>query len=212
MPTQSRTSAFTKLCVYLAFDDPLGMALFCMALCLSAFTALVLGVFVKHHDTPIVKANNLTLSYILSITLVPLVFCFLCSLLFIGGPNSVSCLLQQATYGVVFTVAVSIVLAKTMTVVLAFKVAAPGRRMRLLLVSGVPNYISPFCTIIQIIVCAIWLGVSPPSVDIDVHSEHGHIIVLRSKGSVTAFCSVLGYLGSLALGSFRCGFLGQESP
>ncbi|XP_059108632.1 vomeronasal type-2 receptor 116-like isoform X2 [Peromyscus eremicus] len=194
---------------FLAFDDPLGMTLACMALCLSALTGLVLGIFVKHQDTPIVKANNLTLSYIL---LISFIFCFLCSLLFIGHPNSVTCILQQITYGVSFTVAVSTVLAKTITVVLAFKVTTPGRRMKWLLVSGVPNYIIPICTIIQIILCAIWLGTSPPSVDIDAHSEHGHIIIVCNKGSVTAFFSVLGYLGSLALGSFTVAFLARNLP
>nr|XP_042126052.1 vomeronasal type-2 receptor 116-like [Peromyscus maniculatus bairdii] len=195
--------------IFLAFDDPLGMTLSCMALCLSAFTVLVLGIFVKHQDTPIVKANNLTLSYIL---LISLIFCFLCSLLFIGYPNSATCILQQITYGVLFTVAVSTVLAKTIIVVLAFKVTTPGRRMKWLLVSGAPTYIIPICTIIQIILCAIWLGTSPPSVDIDAHSEHGHIIIVCNKGSVTAFYSVLGYLGSLALGSFTVAFLARNLP
>nr|XP_042122587.1 vomeronasal type-2 receptor 116-like [Peromyscus maniculatus bairdii] len=123
-----------------------------------------------------------------------------------------TCVLQQITYGILFTVAVSTVLAKTITVVLAFKVTSPGRRMKWLLVSGVPNYIIPFCTIIQIILCAIWLGVSPPSVDIDAYSEHGYIIIVCNKGSVTSFYSVLGYLGSLALGSFTVAFLARNLP
>ncbi|XP_059109626.1 vomeronasal type-2 receptor 116-like [Peromyscus eremicus] len=194
---------------FLAFDDPLGMTLSCMALCLSALTGLVLGIFVKHQDTPIVKANNLTLSYIL---LISLIFCFLCSLLFIDHPNSVTCILQQITYGVSFTVAVSTVLAKTITVVLAFKVTTPGRSMKWFLVSGAPTYIIPICIIIHIILCAIWLGTSPPSVDNDAHSEHGHIIIVCNKGSVTAFYSVLGYLGSLALGSFTVAFLARNLP
>ncbi|XP_036031819.1 vomeronasal type-2 receptor 116-like isoform X2 [Onychomys torridus] len=194
---------------FLAFDDPLGMTLSCMALCLSAFTVLVLGIFVKYQDTPIVKANKLTLSYIL---LISLIFCFLCSLLFIGHPNSATCILQQTTYGFIFTVAVSTVLAKTITVVLAFKVTTPGRRIKWLLVSGAPTYIIPTCTVFQIILCAIWLGASPPSVDTDAHSEHGHIIIVCNKGSVTAFYSVLGYLGSLALGSFTMAFLARNLP
>ncbi|XP_028719237.1 vomeronasal type-2 receptor 116-like isoform X1 [Peromyscus leucopus] len=213
-PEDQYANAEQNHCLYkdvtfLAFDDPLGMTLSCMALCLSAFTVLVLGIFVKHQDTPIVKANNLTLSYIL---LISLIFCFLCSLLFIGHPNSATCILQQITYGILFTVAVSTVLAKTITVVLAFKVTTPGRRMKWLLLSGVPNYIIPICTIIQIILCAIWLGTSPPSVDTDAYSEHGHIIIVCNKGSVTAFYSVLGYLGSLALGSFTVAFLARNLP
>ncbi|OBS79664.1 hypothetical protein A6R68_22134, partial [Neotoma lepida] len=87
-------------------------------------TAGVLAVFVKYHHTPIVKANNCALTYILLTTLI---FCFLCSLLFIGHPNTPRCILQQSTFAVLFTVALSTVLAKTVTVVLAFKITVPGR-------------------------------------------------------------------------------------
>ncbi|XP_048191070.1 vomeronasal type-2 receptor 116-like [Perognathus longimembris pacificus] len=172
-------------------------------------TAAVLGVFVKHHNTPIVKANNQALSYIL---LLSLFFCFLCSLLFIGHPNTVTCILQQTTFGVAFTVAVSAVLAKTVTVVLAFKVTTPGRRMRWLLMSGAPNFIIPICTLIQVTLCGIWLGTSPPFIDTDTHSEHGHLILLCNKGSLTAFYCVLGFLGSLALASFTVAFLARNLP
>ncbi|XP_038188447.1 vomeronasal type-2 receptor 116-like isoform X2 [Arvicola amphibius] len=172
-------------------------------------TTVVLGVFIKHHDTPLVKANNRNLSYTL---LVSLIFCFMCPLLFIGHPNTVICILQQITFGVVFTLAVSTVLAKTMTVLLAFKVTTPGRRMRYYLISGAPNFIIVICTLIQIILCAIWLGVSPPFIDIDAKSEHGHIIIVCNKGSVTAFYCVLGYHGSLALGSFIVAFLARNLP
>ncbi|XP_012878708.1 PREDICTED: vomeronasal type-2 receptor 116-like [Dipodomys ordii] len=194
---------------FLDSRDPLGMTLVCLALCLSALTTAVIGIFTKHNNTPIVKANNRALSYIL---LISLNCCFLCSLLFIGHPNTATCVLQQTTFGVVFTVAVSTVLAKTVTVVLAFSVTSSGRRMRWLLVSGMPNFIIPICTLIQLILSGIWLGTSPPFVDTDAHSEHGHIIILCNKGSATAFYCVLGYLGSLALASFTVAFLARNLP
>ncbi|KAF7482115.1 hypothetical protein GHT09_006705 [Marmota monax] len=161
---------------------------FCPEGHISNQTAAVLGVFVKHRDTPIVKANNRALSYIL---LISLTFCFLCSLLFIGRPGTATCILQEATFGLVFTVAVSTVLAKTVTVILAFKVTAPGRRMRRWLVSGAPNFIIPSCSLIQLTLCGVWLGNSPPFVDTDTHSDHGHIIITCNKGSVTAFYCAL---------------------
>ncbi|XP_048196600.1 vomeronasal type-2 receptor 116-like [Perognathus longimembris pacificus] len=203
------TQCLPKAASFLAHGEPLGMALVCMALCLSTFTAVILGVFVKYQDTPIVKANNQALSYIL---LISLMFCFLCSLLFIGHPNSVNCILQQVTFAIVFTVAVSTVLAKTVTVVLAFKITSPGTRMRELLVSGAPNFIIPICTLIQLTLCGLWLGTSPPFVDIDAHSESGHVIILCNKGSLTAFYCVLGYLGSLALASFTVAFMARNLP
>ncbi|XP_048666989.1 vomeronasal type-2 receptor 116-like, partial [Marmota marmota marmota] len=177
--------------------------------CFSALTAAVLGVFVKHRDTPIVKANNRALSYIL---LISLTFCFLCSLLFIGRSSTATCILQEATFGLVFTVAVSTVLAKTVTVILAFKVTAPGRRMRRWLVSGAPNFIIPSCSLIQLTLCGVWLGTSPPFVDTDTHSDHGCIIITCNMGSVIAFYCALGYLGSLALGTFTVAFLARNLP
>ncbi|KAM7323970.1 hypothetical protein ACRRTK_016275 [Alexandromys fortis] len=193
----------------LTYEDPLGIALTLMALCFTAFTSVVLGIFIKHHDTPLVKANNRNLSYTL---LISLIFCFLCPLLFIGHPNAAKCILQQITFGVVFSVAVSTVLAKTVTVLLAFKVTTPGRRMRYYLIPRASNFIIVICTLIQIILCAIWLGVSPPFIEIDAKSEHSHIIIVCSKGSMIAFHCVLGYHGSLALGSFIVAFLARNLP
>ncbi|XP_057610431.1 vomeronasal type-2 receptor 116-like [Chionomys nivalis] len=206
---REQNQCFQKAVIFLNYKDTLGMVLTLMTLFFSAFTTVVLGIFVKHHDTPIVKANNQNLSYIL---LISLIFCFLCPLLFIGHPNSATCILQQITFGVIFTVAVSTVLAKTVTVLLAFKVTAPGTKMRYFLVSGVPNYIIAICTLIQIILCSIWLKFSPPFIENDVHSEHGQILIVCNKGSVTAFYCVLGYHGSLALASFIVAFLTRNLP
>ncbi|XP_027271893.1 vomeronasal type-2 receptor 116-like isoform X2 [Cricetulus griseus] len=194
---------------FLSYEDPLGMALSCIALGCSIFTVCVLGVFVKHHHTPIVKANNRGLTYTLLITLT---FCFLCPLLFIGRQNKVTCILQQSTFAILFTVALSTVLAKTVTVVLAFKVTVPGRMVRWLMISRAPNFIIPICTLIQLGLCGVWLSISPPFVDPDAHSEHGHIIIVCNKGSTVAFYCVLGYLCFLALGSYSMAYLSMNLP
>ncbi|KAM4876395.1 vomeronasal type-2 receptor 116-like [Thomomys bottae] len=205
-----KTQCLLKSESFLDYQDPLGMALACSAVSLSTLTAAITGIFVKHHHTPIVKANNRALSYIL---LISLNCSFLCSLLAIGHPNTATCILQQTTFAVVFTVAVSSVLAKTLTVVLAFSAATLSwTRMRLWLVSGRPNFLIPLCTLIQLIVCGVWLGTSPPFLDTDAHSEHGHILILCNKGSASAFYCVLGFLGSLALASFTVAFLARNLP
>ncbi|XP_028638318.1 vomeronasal type-2 receptor 116-like isoform X2 [Grammomys surdaster] len=204
-----QTHCLQRAISFLAYEDPLGMALGCMALCFSALTVLVLFTFVKYKDTPIVKANNCILSYIL---LIFLIMCFLCSLLFIGHPNQATCLLQQTTFGIFFTGAISTVLAKTITVVMAFKLTTPGRRMRGMLVTGAPRLVILICTLIQLVFCGIWLVISPPFIDRDIQSEHGKTIIICNKGSVIAFHFVLGYLGSLALGSFTVAFLARNLP
>ncbi|XP_032752150.1 vomeronasal type-2 receptor 116-like isoform X1 [Rattus rattus] len=198
-----------KTVTFLAYDDPLGKTLCFMSLGFSSLTAAVLGVFLKNRDTPIVKANNLPLSYTLLITLT---LCFLCPLLFIGRPSTASCILQQNIFGFLFTVALSTVLAKTITVVIAFKITSPGRIRRWLLISRAPNFIIPLCTLLQVFLSGIWLTTSPPFIDKDVHSEHGHIIIICNKGSAVAFHCLLGYLGALALGSYFMAFLSRNLP
>ncbi|XP_013362658.1 PREDICTED: vomeronasal type-2 receptor 116-like [Chinchilla lanigera] len=204
-----RNHCLRKAVTFLAYGDPLGKALVGTTLGLTTLTAAVLVLFVEHRNTPIVKANNRALSYTL---LISLTCCFLCSLLFIGRPSTTTCILQQTTFAVVFTVAVSSVLAKTITVVLAFKVTTPGRRMRQLLTSGAPNFIIPICSLIQLTLCGVWMGTNPPYIDTVAHSEHGHILIVCNKGSLTAFYCVLGYLGSLALLSFTVAFLARNLP
>ena len=141
---EDHTLCLQKFVAILDYRDPLGKALAGFALCFSVLTSVVLCIFLKHWETPIVKANNQTLSYVL---LISLIFCFIYSLLYIGHPTTVICILQQTTFAIAFTVAASTILAKTITLVLSFKVTVPGR-MRWLLVAGALKYIILICTMI----------------------------------------------------------------
>ncbi|XP_036610907.1 vomeronasal type-2 receptor 26-like [Trichosurus vulpecula] len=208
-PNKQRDGCLLKPVTCLNVKDPLGMTLASVAVFFSLLTALVLGIFVKFQDTPIVKANNQTLSYAL---LISLTFCFLSSLLFIGQPTIATCLLQQTVFAIVFTVAVSSILAKTILVVLAFRIIRPGSRIRIFIHPRMSNYVVLICSGIQVIFCAIWLGTSPPFPEADTHSESGHIILRCNEGSVFAFYCVLGYMGFLALGSFSVAFLARHLP
>ncbi|XP_039225897.1 vomeronasal type-2 receptor 26-like [Crotalus tigris] len=208
-PDKNQDQCIPKIATFLSYNDPLGISLTAATGFFTLITVLVLGIFIKKKDTAIVKANNLVISYIL---LISLLFCFLCLLFFIGQPRKMTSLFQQPAFGIIFSIAISCVLAKTVTVIIAFMVTKPGSRMRKWVGKRLATFIILCCNLSQGVICVVWLTSSPPFSDIDSQSSAKNIILKCNEGSIAMFYIVMGYLGFLSIITFTVAFIARKLP
>ncbi|XP_060540631.1 vomeronasal type-2 receptor 26-like [Pantherophis guttatus] len=208
-PNKEKKGCILKPVMFLTFEETLGHSLASTSVCFFLLTSWVLGTFMKHRNTPIVKANNRFLTYTL---LVSLQICFLSSLLFLSQPGKVTCLLRQPTFGITFSVAISSLLAKTITVVVAFMATKPGSQMRKWVGKRLAFWAVFSCSLCQVCICILWLSTSPPFPELDMHSELQEMILQCNEGSASFFYCVLGYMGILAIASFIVAFLARKLP
>ncbi|XP_073471443.1 vomeronasal type-2 receptor 26-like [Aquarana catesbeiana] len=209
-PNEKKDRCVLKLVEFLSYtDDTISAVFSSISILFCLLACLILGMFVHYQDTPIVKANNRNLSYLL---LVSIMLSFLCVFLFLGHPVDVTCMLRVTSFGVIFSVAVSSLLAKSIMVCVAFKATKPGSSWKKWMGARLPNSIMSVCPLVQVIICATWLSISPPFQDQDFYSYLGKIIIQCNEGSVIGFYSVLGYMGLLAAVSFIIAFLARTLP
>uniref|UniRef100_A0A3B4E5R7 G-protein coupled receptors family 3 profile domain-containing protein n=1 Tax=Pygocentrus nattereri TaxID=42514 RepID=A0A3B4E5R7_PYGNA len=208
-PNTPQDSCLPKPVEFLSWDDTLSIILTVFSIT-GAFIAVCVAVVIyKHRASPIVRASNSELSFLL---LFSLTLCFLCSLTFIGRPSEWSCMLRHTAFGITFVLCISCVLGKTIVVLMAFRATLPG--------SNAMKWFGPpqqrlsvlTFTLIQVLICVLWLTKSPPLPFKNLEQYKERIILECGLGSAIGFWAVLGYIGFLALLCFILAFLARKLP
>uniref|UniRef100_A0A674N2J6 Extracellular calcium-sensing receptor n=2 Tax=Takifugu rubripes TaxID=31033 RepID=A0A674N2J6_TAKRU len=206
---ERRDACIKKKEEFLSYEEMMGALLTAASLLGTCLTAVVMFIFFRYRRTPIVRANNSELSFLL---LFSLTLCFLCSLTFIGRPSGWSCMLRHTAFGITFVLCISCVLGKTMVVLMVFRATLPGSKAMKWFGPAQQRLSVLAFTLIQVFICLLWLTVSPPFPFKNIKDFKDRIILECALGSAVGFWSVLGYIGLLAMFCFILAFLARKLP
>lgn len=129
-------------------------------------------IFFRYRETPIVKAANREISFLL---LFALLVGFLIPLAYIGRPTGRSCKLQVILFGASFSFSLSIILARINRTIVVFRYSKVSSRTKsklfqkylsLFLYNRTQIMLALFLTVIELLLCVAWLLTSPPRVTV----------------------------------------------
>ncbi|XP_069569030.1 extracellular calcium-sensing receptor-like [Brachyistius frenatus] len=206
---EGKDECIPKTVEFLTYHEPMGIAITVVSLVGASLSLATMMVFIHYRETPVIKASNSELSCCL---LFSLLLCFLCPLTFIGRPTVWTCMLRHTAFGVTFALCISCILGKTIVVVTAFRATFPGNKFAGKFGPGQQRIIVCSCTLIQIVICLLWLKLNPPFPDMVFRYSNKKIVLECNTGSEAAFYTVLGYIGILAIMCLVLAFLARKLP
>ncbi|XP_043680189.1 uncharacterized protein LOC122634865 isoform X1 [Vespula pensylvanica] len=140
-------------------------------------TLFVCGVFLKHNDTPVVRASGRELSYVL---LTGILFCYLVTFALVLRPTDLVCSIQRFGAGFCFTVVYAALLTKTNRISRIFNAGKHSAKR--------PSFISPRSQLIicsglvgvQILINGVWIVIDPAKAMHHYPTKEDNLLVCNS--------------------------------
>lgn len=164
-------------------------------------TFCVFVVFVRFNTTPVVKASNRELSYML---LFCIMMCYFAPFIYLAKPSNVGCVLVQVWFYMFYTTCIGILGAKTNKIVQLFQERVPRSKFT----SGLPRYrhvLLVICAILlELVIIIIWVVIDPPQPYINKSTRAEYIHTCKpSMNTAGEVCSYL-LMSILILASLFC--------
>ncbi|KAL4655214.1 metabotropic glutamate receptor 2-like [Arapaima gigas] len=189
-PLENLTGCFDLPEEYIHWEDAWAIGPVTIACLGMLCTLFVIGLFVKHNDTPVVKASGRELSYIL---LLGVLMCYSMTFIYIAKPSAAVCTLRRLGLGTSFSVCYSALLTKTNRIARIFNGVKDGAQR--------PRFISPtsqvaICMALiscQLVVVVVWLLVETPGVRKEVSPERRDVVTLKCNSKDSSMLVSLTY-------------------
>lgn len=143
-PYPDKLSCYALPIKFIHWDTAFAIVPLCVTGLGITVTLVVIGLFIKNHDTPLVRASGRELSYML---LFGILVCYCNTFALLARPTTYSCITQRFGIGVGFSIIYGALLTKTNRISRIFDSAAKSAQR--------PNYISPRS---QVIITITFIG------------------------------------------------------
>jgi vomeronasal 2 receptor len=193
---------------FLALDEALGFTLVILSIFGALVVLAVMVVYVLYRHTPLVKANDRELSFLLQLSLIITV---LSSMLFIGKPHNWSCLARQVTLALGFSLCLSCILGKTISPFFAYRISK-SKTTLISMHALCQKLIVLISVLVQTEISTVYLVLEPPRIYKNMGSQNVKIILECDEGSIEFLCVVFGIDVFLAFLCFLTTFVACQLP
>ncbi|XP_053742570.1 metabotropic glutamate receptor 3 isoform X2 [Synchiropus splendidus] len=191
-PTDDLTSCYELPEDYIMWEDAWAIGPITIACVGFMCTGLVFWVFIRHNNTPVVKASGRELCYIL---LLGVFMSYAMTFLFLAKPSPAICALRRLGLGTSFAVCYSALLTKTNRIARIFNGVKDG--------AGAvrPRFISPSSQVficlslisVQLVMVSVWLLLEVPGTRRFTLPERRQTVILKCNVRDSSMLLSLGY-------------------
>ncbi|XP_031421479.1 taste receptor type 1 member 1-like [Clupea harengus] len=204
------TSCQKRSVEYFQLSDGYAIVLMVFASSLMVLSLAVAVLFAIHRSTPVVRSAGGSMCFLmlgcLSVSPIGVFFYF-------GEPSSFSCVARDMLYVFFYTVCLSCLFVRSFQIICIFKMAAHFPKAHALWVKYSGQWLMVAAiSLLQLLLCSIWMATSPP-VPIEDVSLVKHQIVLRCVVSyITPVTLTTGFMWILSGLCFCFSYMGTDLP